>query len=403
MRVYIIEMFGKGGLIHYSFQLCQALQRVGLDTTLVTSKDYELANLPHNFTVARLFDLWDPKPSDPIGGVRQKIRRGLRGGHYVLEWFRLLRFLRREKPDVVIFGEIRFAFEAWFLRVLRASGFALVDIVHDVQVYDVRRASDDIVVRSQGHLARYRSLYGLFSALFVHSRSNLELFVELYQVPVKNVHQIEHATSELMLRVPQQYTADELEKKIGISPGRVVVTFFGTITKYKGVEDLICAFPMVLKAHEAQLLIAGFPAKDVDPAKLKSLACALGIADSVTWFLDYVPNEWVATMMEISDVIVLPYRAITQSGILQIAFACGRPVVVTRTGGLPEIVEDGETGRIAEPMDPASLAKSIIEIIEDRERSRKMGARARALSDTRFSWQAVAATMRDVLETINDR
>jgi glycosyltransferase involved in cell wall biosynthesis len=113
----------------------------------------------------------------------------------------------------------------------------------------------------------------------------------------------------------------------GIAPGQRVVLFFGTITKYKGLEDLIRAFPAVHEATGARLVVAGFPAKDVDANALKALAAELGIAEHVAWFLDYVPIEWVATLMAISAVVVLPYRAITQSAVLHIAYACGRPVV----------------------------------------------------------------------------
>ena len=400
MRVYVIETLGKGGLIHYSFHMCRALQRVGVDTTLVTSKDYELEGYPHEFRLVKLLNLWDPRTGKDASMIRRRLRRAVRGMQYIYEWLRLVRYLRQEKPDVIMFGEMRFAFEARFLRMLRASGLKLADIVHDVQTYDVSRGSAAIVQESQAHLARYNALYNLFSALFIHSRSNYELFLDLYNVPPERVHQIEHATSELMLEVPQQYTADELKHKLGIPAGKAVVTFFGTVTKYKGVEDLIQAFPAVVKATGAQLLIAGYPTKDIDSDELRELAKELGIADSVSWFLDYVPNEWVATVMELSDVIVLPYRAITQSGVLQIAYACGKPVVVTRVGGLPDIVEAGKSGLIAEAGNPESLVSAITGVILDPEKAHQMGEYAHELSETRYSWRTVAETIKSVFEKL---
>ena len=278
----------------------------GADTTLVTSTDYELADLPHNFHVARILRLWNPRRNVSTGALSGHARRIVRGALHALAWIRLVLYLRKQKPDIVLFGEIRFAFERFFLGALRLSGLRLVDIVHDVEAFDVRRGSSKVLVDSRSHIEKFASIYKLFSALFVHSRSNRQRFVDLYGVPRDRVHTIEHATGELLLSIPQQYDEVHLKSKLALPADRPIVTFFGTITKYKGVEDLIRAFPTVLANNAAHLLVAGFPAKDVDVGDLKSLVADLLITDDVTLYLDYVPNEWVATLMRFSDVVVLP-------------------------------------------------------------------------------------------------
>jgi glycosyltransferase involved in cell wall biosynthesis len=397
MRVCVVEASGKGGLIHYAYHLCRALQRAGVETTLITSTAYELRDLDHDFEVVELLRLWNPRSRPGGNPILRRVRRAWRGAVYVREWWRLTRYLRRARPDVTLFGEMRFAFESRFLALLRRSGLALADVVHDVQAYDTRRGSESIVRESEEHLAHYNRLYGLFSALFVHDRSNYDLFLKLYDVPAGRVHEIPLATNELVLEVAQTVTSDELRAKLGIAPGQRVVLFFGTLTKYKGVEDLIQAFPAVHQATGARLVIAGFPAKDVDPDALKALAQEAGCADQIAWFLDYVPNEWVATLMAISDVVVLPYRAITQSAVLQIAYACGRPVVVTQVGGLPDVVEEGKSGRLAPAQNPPALGEAIVSVLND---PAGMGDYARHLAQTRYSWQVVAERMKAVFEQL---
>jgi glycosyltransferase involved in cell wall biosynthesis len=398
MRVCVVEASGKGGMIHYDYHLCRALQRAGVDTTLVTSTAYELRDLPHEFKVVELLHLWDPRGGKGGNPIWRKIRRGVRGAQYMAEWLRLVWYLRRTHPDVVLFGEIRFAFEEYFLRMLR--GLHLADVVHDVQAYDTRRGSESILQESEAHYQRFNRIYSLFSALFVHDRSNYDQFLKLYSIPAEHVHEIPLATNEIVLEVPQVKTPDELRRDLGIASGQQVVTFFGTITKYKGLEDLIKGFPAVHQATGARLVVAGFPAKDVDPVALKALASEVGIQDQIAWFLDYVPNEWVATLMAISDVIVLPYRAITQSAVIQIAYACGRPVVATRIGGLPDVVEEGQSGLLAPPEDPAGLADALNRILCDSAQLERMGQRAKELADTRYSWRVVAEKMKAVFETL---
>lgn len=400
MRIYVVEPLGKGGLLHYSYQLCRGLKRVGADVTLITATTHELESLEHEFPVLKFLKLWDPRTAKSSNPLLRKLQRAWRGVIYIWEWLRLVRFLKRERPDVVLLGEIRFGFEYYFLRMLARQGIHLADIVHDVRPYSSNRQSTAILVEDEQAQARYNRIYQLFSALFVHDKSNHDLFISLYDIPIERVHQIVHATSELMLEVPQQYTAQELRAYLHIPEGQSIVLFFGTLTRYKGIEDLVTAFPQVVSSLPAHLVIAGFPAKDIDLDSLKQRAVSLNIADHITWYPHYIPNEWVATLMELSDVVVLPYRAITQSGILQITYACGKPIVATRVGGLPDVIHEGETGFLAEPRDPSSLAEAIIRALQDPEKTRQMGENARRIAETQYTWVSVANRIKTILEQL---
>jgi glycosyltransferase involved in cell wall biosynthesis len=398
LRIYVVEASAKGGLIHYSYHLCRALQRKEAMVTLVTSTAYELDDLEHEFRVEKLLKLWDPRQGRGGNPLWRKVRRGLRGVQYIKEWLKLVLYLRREKPDVVLFGEIRFAFELYFLRMLRMSGLVLADIVHDVQSYDTSRNSTAIIQESETHIARYNRIYQTFDALFVHDRSNRDLFLDVYDVQENHVHEIPLGTNEIILEVKSSHTPQELRDMLEIPQGRKVMLFFGTITKYKGVEDLIRAFGAIYAETGAQLVIAGFPAKDVDVHELKALAVEMGIAEAVSWYLDYVPNEQVTSLMALSDVVVFPYRAITQSAVVQIAYACGKAVVATQVGGLGDVIEDGQSGLLVEPGNPDALAAPIISLLNDSALAEKMGQRAHELSQTKYSWLNVAGQIMSVFE-----
>jgi glycosyltransferase involved in cell wall biosynthesis len=400
MRVFVVEVSGKGGMIHYDYHLCRALQRAGVDTTLVTSNVYELDNLAHNFRVVKLLRLWDPRGNKARNPLLRRIRRGLRGARYIAEWTRLLLYLRKERPDVVVFGKIHFGFELYFLRTLRAWGLKLAAVVHDVRNYDTRPSSKAVVQNSRQQIEQYTRIYRQFSALFVHDHSSYDDFLSLYDIPAERVHEIPMATNELLLEVVPDRTCEQLQQEFNVKPDQPVVLFFGTVSRYKGVQTLIEAFPAVHLATGARLVIAGFPAKEVDPTALRKRTAELGIADQIAWFLDYVPNERVAPLMELCHLAVFPYHAITQSGALQVAYAFGKPVVATRVGGLPDVVEEGQSGLLVPPEDSAALADAIIKIVGDPVAATKMGQHAKALAENKYSWRVVAERVKAVFERL---
>ena len=74
----------------------------------------------------------------------------------------------------------------------------------------------------------------------------------------------------------------------------------------------------------------------------------------------YLPDEQVEALLKAADVVVLPYRSATQSGVTHVAYALGKPVITTDVGGLAETVRPGETGLVVPPEDPAALARAIV-------------------------------------------
>ncbi|HEY3297251.1 MAG TPA: glycosyltransferase, partial [Armatimonadota bacterium] len=76
-------------------------------------------------------------------------------------------------------------------------------------------------------------------------------------------------------------------------------------------------------------------------------------------------NESVELYFAAADIVVLPYRSATQSGVVQVAYNFVRPVIVTEVGGLPEAVEQGKTGLLVPPEDPEALAQAIKRYFDD--------------------------------------
>ena len=155
---------------------------------------------------------------------------------------------------------------------------------------------------------------------------------------------------------PPEVERDEVRGNLDLA--KPTVLFFGYVREYKGLAHLLRAMPSVLEKMDVQLLIVGEFYDD--RAKYDALIDELGIAKSVRIVAEHVPDEKVGEYFAASDVAVLPYVSATQSGITQIAFAFGLPVISTDVGGLPEVVHDGETGYIVKPGDAGALSDAIV-------------------------------------------
>ena len=83
---------------------------------------------------------------------------------------------------------------------------------------------------------------------------------------------------------------------------------------------------------------------------------------------EFIPNEEVAKYFLPSDLVVLPYRSATQSGILNLAYGFLKPVLVTNVGGLAEFVDDGKTGYVINPDSQEDLVNGIINFFEQRQK-----------------------------------
>jgi len=115
----------------------------------------------------------------------------------------------------------------------------------------------------------------------------------------------------------------------------------------------------------------------------------LNLSHRVILDLRYIPFDSAQVYFSAADVVVLPYRRIYQSGVLQLAYAFGRPVVVTDVGGISEAVAADGTGVIAAP-DAETLARAILRLLTDQELARAMGDQGLLVARTKYSWEAVS-------------
>jgi glycosyltransferase involved in cell wall biosynthesis len=148
-------------------------------------------------------------------------------------------------------------------------------------------------------------------------------------------------------------------------PEGETVAFVGALERVKGIDVLLDAWDRVIEAHpQASLLIAG-------EGSLHERWTRPGVE-----LLGRVPTEELVDVLDRSVCLVLPSRSEGTPRVILEAMARGRAVVASAVGAIPEMVEDGMTGRLVQPEDPVPLAAALIELLDDKERAARMGAAA---------------------------
>ena len=407
--MYAIEFVGRGGMIHYTYQFCRALAAQGMDVKLITARDYELADLSHDFAVEKIFRLWNPRPAGPVEWSNslksrwaRRLVRAKNGLAYYREWWRVIRYVTRHRPDIVQFGDIRFPTDLIPIAVLCLSGVRLTDVCHNIAPFDYQSESLAVIKTSTIYRLLYRWIYGCFVAVFVHSETNRREFLRMYGGHPDKVHVIPHGNEDLFLETAgRSVDSGALRRRLDLLADAPVALFFGTVTKYKGLEYLIDAFAQVKqRLPAARLVIAGFPSWEVNIGRLYDRAKELKIFDSIIFHLQYIPNDEVGAFFSLSDLAVFPYRMIYQSGALQVAYSFGKPVVATTVGDLPEVVKHGETGLLVPPCDVGALAHALTTFLADPSLCRRMGRQARKFSETHHSWEQVGDRVRQVYDSL---
>lgn len=187
-----------------------------------------------------------------------------------------------------------------------------------------------------------------------------------------------------------------LRHAFAISEDQIVVSFVGQIRDIKGVQDFI-AMARLIDAPSVVFLIAGEcrdPRTFAGAYSQDDLQTMIG-GDARIRYIGYIDR--VEDVYASSDIVVVPSRWQEPLGLIAIeAGACRKPVIATRVGGLPEIIEDGLTGYLVETQSPAALADAVRHLIANPEQRTQMGEAARERIVSQFAATPVAA-FEDVL------
>jgi glycosyltransferase involved in cell wall biosynthesis len=388
-QIALVEFSPSGGLFQFGFQLGRGLASHGYAIDLVTGHDPELTSDAPGFRMLDILPSWHPGSASVESLLLRKSRRILRGVQHVRAWLRLLRYIDHERPDVVVWSTWRFPIDSWLVIATRRRhpDVVLGRMAHETLPLREQPRSGSLYRTSRIVNRSLAAAYQRMDMIFVLGSQARESIVRTWK-PRGEVAVIPHGDESIF--------AGEDVPAADRTPPRVL--FFGTWTRYKGIDLLLEAFQLVRnQVPSAELMVAGSVGADVDFDAIRKKAAAIGGVDLRP---GYVPMEQVATLMGGARVVAIPYLRASQSGVVHLAQTFGRPVVATAVGDIPEAVPDGVAGLVVPPADPVALAAALRRLLDGPDTALRMGEAGRRRLQAEGSWHDIAARVADVTERV---
>jgi len=239
-----------------------------------------------------------------------------------------------------------------------------------------------------------RFLYRIVDHVIVHTNKMKEELVAGFGIHADKITVIPHGVMTAVAETA--LTRHEARRKLGLPAGCRVMLFFGLITPYKGVEQLVAALGRLRDEGEKITLIIAGRVKECEEywKEISALIEKLDLKNDIITELKHIPDESVEVYFKAADLLVLPYRGIFQSGVLFLTYRFGLPVVATDVGSFKEEIVPGRTGFVSRADDPIDLAKTIRAYFES-DLFAHLESRRQDIRDyagRRYSWSSIGET-----------
>lgn len=367
MRVVLFYLGRKGAGPEYAFEMAKALslkaEIMCVISTYVSNKHKWLS--------------W----ADNEKGVKiREVKTYNSTTEFILKSFNLLTYLNvvcainHFAPDM-IYSPMTHPWEKFIIPYCKCK--LTVQTIHDVILH---KGEDTLKFRLKRILLTYRS------GKYVILSNSLKIHLVNRGVKDSDILVIPHAIFKgysLTQNIIEDYTFYNR------------FLFFGRIIEYKGIEVLLEAMKQIAqRIPSAKLLIVG--SGDMSPYQTVIQACINSLELHIGW----IEDNQVENYFKRIDFVVLPYIHGSQSGVIPLAYAFGKPIIATRVGGIPEQVEEGKTGILIQPGNVEELENEICGLLTDSTRLNKLKKNCyeHAVIDT---WDSSAKVLIDCIKQKN--
>ena len=289
-----------------------------------------------------------------------------------------------------------FHFHIFYTNILVLFNLLLVKLVrgkvvltiHDVTSFADRNRSSFIA----------NLIYKLTDAVLIHNEFSKEEFIKLTSVSKNDIHIVPHGNYTPFIKIRKDKT--QSRAKLELPQEKTILLFFGMIKKVKGLEVLLKSMRKVIdKNPDVVLLIAGKPWEN-DFSIYQKIIDVNSLCENVILHTKFIDYEDVEHYYCASDLVVLPYKKIYQSGVLMMTLSYERPALVSDLPPLIEVITDNENGFLFSSENEEDLTNKILKIISDKENLEKVRLKGIETVNTKYGWDEIGRLTKKAYQTL---
>ncbi len=264
-------------------------------------------------------------------------------------WWRTARYIKKMNPDLVVID--------WWQPFFGPSNRAISGMLRKHFPNKILFLTENVISHEARKIDKFLTKLGLKHA---------DKFLALSNIVEKDLPQYSRGQKIYRSELPifgwfKEHEKAEIQaekEKLGFEKDSTVLLFFGYVRRYKGLDILLEAFAdLAAQRDDLRLLVAGEFYDD--PKFYFDIIEKNNIGNKVKVINQYIANEELAKYFQLSEVVVMPYRSGTQSGILNIAYGYNKPAVITNVGGFAEFIDDGKTAVLVAKADKYHIAAGV--------------------------------------------
>ena len=384
-------LFEDGGPERYILELSRMLEKHGNQVAYFAMQHSENIKTEYSKYFVCQVSLGNPKE----GSLLEKMKAGLRIIYSTEAKRKMEKLISEQKPDLAHLHNIYHQISPSILPVLHQKGIPVVMSLHDYKLI-----CPNYRLMTQGHICEKCNSTKYYQAVFHKCVKDsfsasllncLEMYVHKFlKFYEKNVDLfispslfMKEKLSEFGLNKSRIFYLPPWVKEVKSSPSYTYsdfILYFGKITKEKGVEILIKAMEKIV-TKDGQLVIVG---EGEEKDRLQNYVSQNGIEN--VKFVGFMERSKLNELIRTSRFVVLPSQWYENSpSTIYESFALGKPVIGSRIGGIPELIEDGVNGLLFEPANVEDLAEKIKYLYHHPLLAQKMGISARKKVEEKYS------------------
>jgi D-inositol-3-phosphate glycosyltransferase len=378
-KVAVIDTLGAhGGAFHlYTFGQSIGLINNGVDVSLYTNN--ETAN--PKISGVKFFTFYKnifKSKFRVISGIKWIIGTILSVFHARFSGISIFHFH-------IFYTNILVLFNLLFVKILFGK---VVLTVHDVSSFS--NSSNSSIIE--------KLIYKLTDRIITHNEfSKLEI-LNVNADSSSCISIVPHGSYTPFINI--QYDKEKSKEQLGIPNNRRILLFFGMIKKVKGLEVLLSALKGVIKKNPDVLLVIAGRVWENDFSAYQKIIDENNLSEYILLHTKFIPQEDVEHYYCASDLVILPYKKIYQSGVLMMTLSYERPALVSDLPPLKEIISDNENGFLFKAENVSDLTAKLNSILSDEGLMEEVRVKGAELINTKYDWGEIGRQTKQAYQSL---